>query len=280
MLQYKRCKMKKIAILNDIHGNLYLLNKALDYLKKENISLYLICGDFLTDGPDDNQIIDTLKSLPCEVILGNREESILSISKEISNLNEKMNPIYYTYLNLTRENLGYLKSLSSVKQIMIDNYKIYMSHGSPYKNTEKVDESSHELFKKLISDYQSDVYLFAHTHKNFNITYQNKLFINSGAINCFKGQKSVSTFGILTINDLLTTYEQIELPINFEDVKNYYYKSNYYKAFPEWTNIILYIIKYGVNYNSIFSKEYNSNISLKENYNNFIKNHNLPGIYK
>lgn len=73
--------MEKVAILNDIHGNLYLLNKALSYLRDKNISKYLICGDFLTDGPDDNKIIDILKTLPCEVILGNREESILNISQ-------------------------------------------------------------------------------------------------------------------------------------------------------------------------------------------------------
>lgn len=62
--------MEKVAILNDIHGNLYLLNKALEYLKDKNISKFLVCGDFLTDGPDDNKIIDTLKSLNAEVILG------------------------------------------------------------------------------------------------------------------------------------------------------------------------------------------------------------------
>ena len=33
--------MEKVAILNDIHGNLFLLNKALDYLKDKNISKFL-----------------------------------------------------------------------------------------------------------------------------------------------------------------------------------------------------------------------------------------------
>lgn len=72
--------MEKVAILNDIHGNLFLLNKALDYLKDKNISKFLVCGDFLTDGPDDNKIIDTLKKINAEVILGNREESLLKLT--------------------------------------------------------------------------------------------------------------------------------------------------------------------------------------------------------
>ena len=270
--------MKKIAILNDIHGNLYLLNKALDYLKDKNISLYLICGDFLTDGPDDNKIIDTIRSLPSQVILGNREESILNMPTEIHKYSEKMNPMYYTYLNLTKENLSYLRTLQNTKTISIDNKTICLSHGSPYKTRDYLDENSYPVFANLIEDYSSDIYLFAHTHKYFNTTYKDKLFINSGAISCYMGKKQLSTFGILTISDNITYYEQIELSFNLDDVKNYYYQSNYYKAFPEWTNIILYVIKSGINYNSIFSKEYDPNLTFKENYTKFISNHKLPQL--
>ena len=87
--------MEKIAVLNDIHGNLFLLNKALDYLKDKNISKFLICGDFLTDGPDDNKIIDTLKSLDSEIILGNREESLLKLSSSSNEITEKFYSFYF-----------------------------------------------------------------------------------------------------------------------------------------------------------------------------------------
>ena len=267
--------MKKIAILNDIHGNLYLLNKALQYLKNENISLYLICGDFLTDGPDDNKIIDIIKYLPSYVILGNREETLITLEKNTSILSEKMNPLYYTYLNLTKENIKYLKLLNKTQTIKVNNKIICLSHGSPYKTRDSLNQNSKEVFNNLIKDYSADIYLFAHTHKYFSKTYQNKLFINSGAVSSYIGKKQVSTFGILTINDAVTSYEQIELKIDFNELKNYYIKSNYYKAFPKWNNIILYSIKDGVSYNKLFSKEYIDSLSLKENYNNFIIKYNL-----
>ena len=85
--------MEKVAILNDTHGNLFLLNKALDYLKDKNISKYLVCGDFLTDGPDDNQVLDTLKKLNAEIILGNREESLLNLTPNDGDVTEK----YYSF---------------------------------------------------------------------------------------------------------------------------------------------------------------------------------------
>ena len=42
--------MEKVAILNDIHGNLYLLNKALEYLKdKKNILIERLAGAICED---------------------------------------------------------------------------------------------------------------------------------------------------------------------------------------------------------------------------------------
>ena len=37
--------MEKVAILNDIHGNLFLLNKALDYLKDKKLNILNLFND-------------------------------------------------------------------------------------------------------------------------------------------------------------------------------------------------------------------------------------------
>lgn len=270
--------MEKIAVLNDIHGNLFLLNKALNYLKDKNISKFLICGDFLTDGPDDNKIIDILKSLDSEIILGNREESILKIFSSSNEITEKFYSFYYTYQNLTKENLEFLNNLPISKTIQIGNKKICMSHGSPYKSRDIITKTSYEKFDQLIDDYDADIYLFAHTHRCFEANYKNRLFVNSGAVNLFMGKGKVSTFGIISISDELIIYDQIILEYDYNEVKDYYIKSNYYKENPEWVNIILYMLKDGIEYNTKFSKMYDYNKSLKTNYYKFTFIYNLPKI--
>ena len=270
--------MEKVAILNDIHGNLFLLNKALDYLKDKNISKYLVCGDFLTDGPDDNKVLDRLKKLNAEIILGNREESLLNLTTNAGDVTEKYYSFYYTYNQLSEENIEYLKTLPTTKVINICNKKICMSHGSPYKSRDIITNTSYEMFDKLIKDYNADIYLFAHTHRNFEKVYKNKLFVNSGAVNLAMGKSQVSTFGILSISDDLIIYDQVVLPYNFKEVKEYYTKSEYYKEHPEWCNIILYMLKDGIEYNAKFSKMYDYNKSLKTNYYKFTFIYNLPKI--
>lgn len=270
--------MEKVAILNDIHGNLYLLEKAIDYINKNNVSKILVCGDFLTDGPDDNLIIEALKKNNAIVILGNREESLLNLEHNNKELTEKFYSFYYTYKNLTKDNLDYLKKLPITKLINIENKTICISHGSPYKSRDSINQNSYEIFDLLIQDYPADVYFFAHTHKSFEKTYKNKLFINTGAINMNLDTPKTSTFGILTINNDITIYEQIILNYDFNEVKNYYVNSNYYKEHPEWTKIILYILKDGIEYNSKFSKMYDYSKSIKNNYYRFSFIYNLPKI--
>ena len=213
------------------------------------------------------------------MILGNREESVLNITPSMSSENEKYYPLYYTRKNLTEENLEYLKKLPTSKVVTINNKKILLSHGSPYNTKDIINQSSISAFNKLLNDYDADIFLFAHTHKYFYKEYKNHLFINTGAINTFLGKPSTSTFGILSINEDITIYEQIEIPFIFDEVKNYYQSSKYYEECPEWSNIILYILKTGIDYNKKFTKSYDLNKSMKSNYYKFTFIYNLPKIY-
>lgn len=265
----------KIAILNDIHGNLYLLKKALTYLESKDIDLYLINGDFLTDGPDADAIITTIKSIKAIVTLGNREESILLLTKDLSPLSIKTFPLYYTMSSISIPNIEYLKTLPKYQIINVSGKKILMSHGLPKSTTTKITENSYSIFDYLINEYNADIYFFAHTHRNFNVIYKNRLFINSGAINCSMGTPKTSTFGILTIKDNLTFYNQESLPYDFNKVVDYYKTSEYYQNCKEWSNLILATLETGIGYLSKFSTFYDKSQTMFVNYQKFIQRYQI-----
>ena len=269
--------MKKIAILNDIHGNLYLLNKVLTYLQNQNIDYYFVCGDFLTDGPDSNQIITTLQNYPTFFIKGNREETIIAIDNNELLINAKSYPIKYTHDTLTQKNLNFIKKLSTYFILNIENKKICISHGSPDNLSECVTLDEKRL-EKISHDYPADIYFFAHTHTAFVKELNHKLFINSGAINRSYNTPSQTLFGILSIDSSSTNYEQIFLDYDYQEVEKYYLASPYYQKFPEWSNIILYTLKTGKNYLTKFSQSYDYNQDLQVNFQNFMNKNNLTII--
>lgn len=237
--------MKKIAVINDIHSCYLILEKILKKLEKENIDEYFICGDSITDGFQDNEVLDTLKKLPSTFISGNREKYLEEYEK-LKNFYQWGN-LVYTYEHLSPENKEFISKLPIYKITTIEDVKICISHGSPYRVNEIVESNNYELFDKLIKDFDCDVYLFAHTHVAFTIKYKGRLFINSGAISSPSDGPKAS-YGILTINNNNVDYEQRYYNYDFEELKAYYLNSAYYQKCKEWCNLLLYNFKEGHDY--------------------------------
>ena len=70
--------MNKVAVFSDIHGNLDILQKAIDMCKAEGVERYVVLGDMISDGPDSQAVLDTVMELTDDVVRGNREEYILN----------------------------------------------------------------------------------------------------------------------------------------------------------------------------------------------------------
>lgn len=272
--------MSKIAIINDIHSNYLLLQKILNYTRKQNIEKYIICGDTITDGVWVNEVLESLEKIDPIMVNGNREEAIINYDGVSWNNNPRFALMLYTYKNISKDNLEFIKKNEITKTVTIEGIKICISHGSPYKVRDLVYHDSYSLFDRLINDFNADVYLFAHTHVPFCTKYKNKLFINAGALfPCYN--KQVVVFGVLDINDKTVNYSQIELKYDFLEVKNFYLNSLTYQVSSEWCNILINEFAKGIDYYNLFAdyldKNYKTidNNTWKEAFQRFMKEKNL-----
>ncbi len=249
--------MKKILVLSDIHGNYLLLRKILASFENEHIHDYIFCGDSITDGFDSNEVVNLIKSKTQNVIAGNREISIANYDgKSWENLCQ-WKPMLYVYNSISKENKEYISKLPIFKIITFENKKICISHGTPSDVQENIYHNSYEIFDRLVEDYVSDVYLFAHTHLPFHVVYKDRLFVNVGSVNCPTHGSLSSTYGLLTFDKGKAKYIPMEFNYNFEEMKSYYLNSDYHKECLEWSNIIIYMLKDGFNYSGNFIKYVN-----------------------
>lgn len=277
----------KIAVLSDIHSNLMALNFAIDDLKKENIDTICFLGDYVTDGENDNEILGIVKNISNYAILGNREKYILDYSPLRKDYNN-YKTIYTTYNNLSNESLKYIKSLKEYHIIKVKSFNILMIHGNQYysdiDNIEKV-------FDKIIDDFNFDICLFGHSHKYLYKKYKNKLFINPGSIGQPSDYPSYK-YCIIEITDKVNVIlKEFNVKESFDKLVNNYKKTKYYKDNYVWANLILYIIRDGIDYCSLFLAEFNNKIKdlgeltaydfnkiWDETYDNFKKEYNLDFI--
>lgn len=253
----------RLAVISDIHSNLMALNFAIDDLKKENIDKICFLGDYVTDGANDNEVLELVKNISDYAIFGNREKYILDYSPLRKNYNN-YKTIYTTYNNLSNENLKYIKSLKEYYIIKLRNFTILMIHGNQYYSN--IDNMK-EAFDKIIDDFDFDICLFGHSHMYLYKKYKNKLFINPGSIGQSCDYPSYK-YCIIEITDKVNVIlKEFNVKESFNKLVNNYKKTKYYKDNYVWANLILYIIRDGIDYCSLFLEEFNNKIKDLEELN-------------
>ena len=236
------------------------VTKEEDDIKKEKVDKVIFLGDYITDGEDANEIIDIVKNTADYAILGNRERYMLKYSPAKKDYNN-YKTIAYTYNILSKESLKYIKSLNGFKIIKLNDVKFLLIHGDEQLNN---SEDMIAMFDKIIEDYHFDICLFGHTHNYSYTEYRDKIFINPGSI----GQPTDSPtykYCILDLgNQVNVKLREFNVSDSFNDLKEKYETSEYYKENPIWSTLILAGIKDGKDYCSPFIHKLNAKIEAAE----------------
>ncbi len=246
--------MKKIAIIADLHSNMFAFNKILEELKNENIDEYIFLGDYVLDGFDFNEVLEKIRDLTDNVVLGNKEELLNFENMELLRKQDRWKNVIYTYDRIKPENFEYIRNLPIYKTLSIENRKICYFHGSPYNTREGILEDSYEMLDKLIKEFDFDIYLMGHTHINFYKEYKGKIFINPGTASFPIEGESKFSYGILYIDGKNVNYKQMGIDYDYEEAKSYLLSQDYHINAKIWAELLLCHLKYCQNYTLNFSE--------------------------
>lgn len=147
----------KIAVLSDIHDNIWNLKKVLDEVRGEGCRTIVFCGDFCA--PFSALMLAESK-LPVYAVLGNSYDT-------------------YTTLKLTADHKNF-HLFSEMGEVELDKKKIAICHYP-------------KLAKGLALTGEYDAVFYGHDHKAFNDFINKTLLANPGDV---MGRFGKSTFGI------------------------------------------------------------------------------------
>jgi predicted phosphodiesterase len=116
----------RYLILSDIHANITALDAVLADAKGKWDNAVCL-GDIVGYGPDPNQAVERIRSLPCVTIRGNHDKAIAGLDEA-----EDFNPVARTAVlwsreQLSHDNLDYLMRLEA-GPVFVDDFTIV--HGS------------------------------------------------------------------------------------------------------------------------------------------------------
>ncbi len=174
----------KLAVISDIHSNIFALEEVLKDIKKRKVDFILNLGDSLYGSIDPKGCADILISSSIISICGN-EDSIL-LEKNVNTNDHKS--FLFTCDNIKDHHFNWIKSLPFDKII---NEQIYICHGTPCSFNKYLIEDVSLGFPKIkeinelqkcIESINQKIIICGHSHLQNVIKINDKTIINPGSV--------------------------------------------------------------------------------------------------
>ncbi len=222
----------KIAVISDIHSNIYALDEVLRDIKTRKVDMIVCTGDLVGYGTRPNEVINKIRQENIFTIMGNYDDAIGNLKivcgcdykdpKDAQNAGLSMS---YTSENVSDDNKSYLRNLPSEGIFNFGSKKIRFVHGSTRLINEYLRENSNEA-KEVMQELTEDILVCGHTHIPYAKYYKNKLLVNAGSVGKPKTNSPKANYVIIDIknedesskDDLNVKVEIIEVVYDVEKI--------------------------------------------------------------
>lgn len=222
-----------IAILSDIHGNVYALEEVLKDIRRRGIEVVLNLGDSFYSPLKPRETYEMIKENKLINICGNQDREILEASLEQLENNETLR---YTYEALGEDVLYWIQDLKFEKLIGKD---FYMVHGTYFNDSEYLleDVSAEEIklrndekIIELTDNIESTFIFCGHSHlPRVHQLNSGQVVINPGSVGlqAYKDEEPKlhkienntpdASYAILNIENNNYTVEHVRVAYNYEE---------------------------------------------------------------
>lgn len=238
----------KLAVISDLHGNYYALREVMVFLRGQEIDGIIGLGDFVTDGPFPQRMMEALremqKEFPCYLVRGNREEYLLENLRQPQNWKAGSSTsglLDYTFRNLTAQDLEFFAQLPTdgvligkqdgnhlvpvfvpQEEITPDTCRtslfpaLRLCHGAPGEIRGNFGLHP-ELLLPRLEHLDASLLLGGHSHKQEQKEHAGKTYLNPGSLGlALDGVGGHAHFAILTLENNVWQTELFQLPYDLE----------------------------------------------------------------
>ncbi len=197
----------RIAVISDIHSNIYALDEVLADIEKRNIDMTVCTGDLVGYATRPNEVIEAIKKEKILTIMGNYDDAIGNYRlicgcdypdpKDAQKAGASMS---FTLKNTSDESKSYLRNLPKDATLTFNSKTIRFVHGSTRIINEYLKENSKEA-DEVMSDLVEDILVCGHTHIPYAKYYGEKLLINAGSVGKPKTNNPNANYIIIDIKN-------------------------------------------------------------------------------
>ena len=205
----------KIAVLSDIHGNSYALEKVLEAAKEAGVERIIVLGDIVGYYYYPDKVLELLADFSFDIIKGNHEVILQDLEEQKIDplkLQQKYGKGHLIALEkLDRKTRKWLYSLPFQRSLEIGSIRLQMNHGSPWNYDEYIyPDADIEILEKCNSTAH-DFVLIGHSHYSFAYQCTNSILINVGSVGQSRRKGGIAEWTI--IDSITRDYKIIKLSL-------------------------------------------------------------------
>lgn len=178
----------RIAIVSDIHGNRTAFDAVLADLRQTSPDLILHGGDLADGGASPAEIVDRIRDLGWQGVVGNTDEMLSTPEslKEFANQSPKLQPLFAaiqemataTCEALGEERLAWLRALPRI-QIHAPMVLVHASPESPWRAP--MPEASDAELESVYGPLGQPIAVYGHIHRSYIRSVPGMIVANTGS---------------------------------------------------------------------------------------------------
>lgn len=173
----------KVAVISDIHGNLYALERVLQHVEQENPEQIVCLGDVVAFGPQPVEVLRRMHGLDCPVVMGNCDDFFVQWPlPEEDGLNYAQ--VKWAAEQFSPEDRKFMASFQPTVTVQLENdASLLCFHGSPRSNTEVILATTpDDELEAMLGGRENTIMFGGHTHLQMIRRMPGTLVANAGSV--------------------------------------------------------------------------------------------------
>jgi predicted phosphodiesterase len=173
----------RVAVLNDIHGNLPALDAVLAAVERAGVDAIVVGGD-LVWGPMPSETLDRLAALGdrASFVMGNADRDVVEAFDGTAPEHDPVSS--YCAGRISRAQRDFLAGLAPTAVLDVDGLgETLFCHGSPRSDTERITTATPDArLRRILEGVGESVVVCGHTHRQFDRQIDTWRVVNAGAV--------------------------------------------------------------------------------------------------
>ncbi|HET8840530.1 MAG TPA: metallophosphoesterase family protein, partial [Ktedonobacteraceae bacterium] len=190
----------RLAVISDIHGNCFALDRVLEDIRQHSIEQLVCLGDAIQGGSQPAETVQRLRELGCPVVMGNADDWMLTgidTSPHETISEQQLAVREWSLSQLSAEDKAYIQQVQATIEIPLEaGKKLLCFHGSPHSYDDiLLPNTPEETFRQLLDGFNVALLTGGHTHTQQLRRLDDARYFNPGSVGlAYNWQQPEETF--------------------------------------------------------------------------------------